>query len=195
MNCMPNRLMNPVPMSGNIISRFRWVLVAVAAALLVVPLAVHAQAELAAPGNLAATIGDSTVTLSWTYPNDSSITKYQISTDGGSNFINILCGNSMATGHTVTGLTNGTPYTFQVRAYDDSGPGASATVTAMPLFDAPTTLEALPGDGYVALRWDEPKHSRISGTRSGPAATAAGPIFWSKTKATRARPSATPSWA
>ena len=163
MNCMPNRLMNPVPMSGNIISRFRWVLVAVAAALLVVPLALHAQLGLAAPSNLAATIGDSTVTLSWTYPNDSSITKYQISTDGGSNFINILCGNSMATGYTVTGLTNGTPYTFQVRAYNNNGPGASATVTATPLFAAPTTLEAFPGDEFLHLRWDESTDSRISG--------------------------------
>ncbi len=161
---MLNRLMNPVPMSGNAISRFRWVVVAVAAALLIVPLAVRSQSELAvAPSDLAATIGDSTVTLSWTNPNDSSINKYQISTDGGSSFINIQCGNSMATGYTVMGLTNGTTYTFRVRAYDDSGPGASNTVTATPLFDAPTTLEAWPGDGYVALRWDELDDSRISG--------------------------------
>ena len=163
MNCMPNKLMNPVPMSGNIISRFRWVLVAVAAALLVVPLAVHAQSGLDAPGNLTATIGDSMVMLSWDYPNDSAITKYQISTDGGSNFINILCNDDTATGHTVTGLTNGTTYTFQVRAYDDSSPGASDTVTATPLFNAPTTLEAWPGDKYVQLRWDESTDSRITG--------------------------------
>ena len=163
MNCMPNRLMNPVPMSGNIISRFRWVLVAVAAALLVVPLALHAQLGLAAPGNLTATIGDSEVRLSWDNPFNNAITKYQISTDGGSNFVNILCNDGTATGHTVTGLTNGTAYTFQVRAYDNSGPGAPDTVTATPLFDAPTTLEAWPGDGYLQLRWDEPDDSRISG--------------------------------
>ena len=163
MNCMPNRLMNPVPMSGNIISRFRWVLVAVAAALLVVPLALHAQSGLAAPGNLTATIGDTTVTLNWTDPGNTAITKYQISMDGGSNFINVECGNSTATGHTVMGLTNGTSYTFQVRAYDESGPGASATVTATPLFAAPTTLEAFPGDEFLHLRWDESTDSRISG--------------------------------
>ena len=150
-------------MRRNTISWFRWVLVVATTALLVVPLAVNAQSGLVAPGNPAATIGDSTVTLSWTYPNDSSITKYQISTDGGSNFINILCGNSMATGYTVTGLTNGTSYTFQVRAYDESGPGASATVTATPLFDAPTELTAWPGDEYVALRWVESQDSRVSG--------------------------------
>ena len=123
----------------------------------------NAQLGLGAPGDLAATIGDSTVTLRWGDPDNDSITKYQISTDGGSSFINVHCGVSTATGYTVTGLTNGTSYTFQVRAYDESGPGASATVTATPLFDAPTTLEAWPGDKYVQLRWDESQDSRISG--------------------------------
>ena len=163
MNCVPNRLMIPVPMSGNIISRFRWVLVAVAAAFLIVALAVHAQSGLAAPVNLAATASDSTVTLSWNNPHNDDITKYQVSIDGGSNFINVECGNSTATGYTVTGLTNGTPYTFQVRAYDDSGPGESDTVTATPLFNAPTNFEAWPGDKYVALRWVESEDSRITG--------------------------------
>ena len=148
----------------NSIPRFRWLLVVVAAALLVVPLTVHAQSEdLAAPSELTATIGDEQVTLNWTDPGNSNITKYQISTDGGSNFINILCGGSMPTGHTVMGLTNGTSYTFRVRAYDDSGPGASATVTATPLLDAPTEFVAWPGDNYVQLRWKESQDSRISG--------------------------------
>ena len=151
-----------MPMKRNTIPRFRWVLVVVAAALLIVPLAIHAQSGLAAPADLTATASDSMVTLSWTDPNNDAITKYQISTDGGSNFINILC-DANTTGDTVTGLTNGTTYTFQVRAYDNSGPGPSATVTATPLLDAPTTLEAWPGDGYVQLRWDESTDSRISG--------------------------------
>ena len=154
--------MNPVPMKRNTIPRFRWVLVVVAAALLIVPLAIHAQSGLAAPADLTATASDSMVTLSWTDPNNDAITKYQISTDGGSNFINILC-DANTTGDTVTGLTNGTTYTFQVRAYDNSGPGPSATVTATPLLDAPTTLEAWPGAGYVQLRWDESTDSRVSG--------------------------------
>ena len=155
--------MNPVPMSENTICRFSWGLVA-AAILLVVPLALQAQSEdLAAPLNLAATSSDSEVTLSWTDPIDSDITKYQISIDGGSNFINVECGNSTAIGYTVTGLTNGTPYTFQVRAYDDSGPGASETVTATPLLPAPTELVAWPGDKYIQLRWKESQDSRISG--------------------------------
>ena len=142
-------------MRRNTIFRFRWVLLAVATALLFVPLAVHAQSGPAAPGSLEADIGDEQFILDWTDPGNSNITKYQISTDGGSNFINVECGNSMATRYTATGLTNGTSYTFQVRAYDDSGPGASATVTATPLLPAPTELVAWPGDGYVQLRWKE----------------------------------------
>ena len=136
---------------------------ALAAALLIVPLAVHAQSVPAAPGQLAATAGDSTVTLGWTDPENDDITKYQISTDGGSNFINILCSDDTPTGHTVAGLTNGTSYTFVVRAYDESGPGASATVTATPLLPAPTELVAWPGDNYVQLRWKESQDSRITG--------------------------------
>ncbi len=172
-----------MPMSGDAISRFRWVIVAVAAALLVVPLA--------APSNLAATSRDGEVTLSWTDPNNDAITKYQISTDGGSNFINILCDSSMATGHTVTGLTNGTTYTFQVRAYDNSGPGASATVTATPLFDAPTELTAWPAMGMWRCAGLSRKTAVSAAMRSGSAATAAGPTVWSTTKATRTRLSAT----
>ena len=148
----------------NTISRFSWVLVSFAAVLLIVPLALQAQSEdLTAPSNLAATIGDEQVELSWDAPINDAITKYQISTDGGSNFINVECGASTATEYTVTGLTNGTSYTFQVRAYDDSGPGASATVTATPLLPAPTEFVAWPGENYVQLRWKESTDSRITG--------------------------------
>ena len=154
--------MNPLLRSRNAIPQLGWVLVAVAAALLIVPLAIHAESGPAAPANLTAIASDGQLKLSWADPNDPSITKYQISTDGGSYFVNILC-NNLATEHTVTGLTSGTSYTFQVRVYDNSGPGASATVTATPLFDAPTNFEAWPGDGYVALRWVESEDSRITG--------------------------------
>jgi hypothetical protein len=59
----------------------------------------------------------------------------------------------------VTGLTNGTPYTVDVRAINSAGTGpASATATAVP-FGEPsqvTGLTATPGDGTVALTWQAP---------------------------------------
>ena len=51
-------------------------------------------AKPAAPTGLAAAVGDAQLTLSWSNPSDSTIDKYQYSTNAGN------------TTHTVTGLTN-----------------------------------------------------------------------------------------
>ena len=92
-----------------------------------------------APTNLSATPSNGQVTLSWDDPGNSTITKYHVSTDGGTSFVDISdSGASTTTTTTVTGLTNGTLYTFAVRAENNSGPGAAATTTATPVNDAPT---------------------------------------------------------
>ncbi len=102
----------------------------------------------AAPAGLTATAGNARVTLGWTNPNNGDITKWQYRqrTGGGGfgSWTDIAGSNADTTAHTVTGLTNGTAYGFQVRAAAAPGgtvPGAaSAAVSATP---------ALPGVGLV----------------------------------------------
>ncbi|AGL19614.1 fibronectin type III domain-containing protein [Actinoplanes sp. N902-109] len=61
---------------------------------------------------------------------------------------------------TVTGLTNGTAYTFQVTATnavgtgDASAPSAAAIPVDRP--EAPVVTDVLPGDGKVTVRWSAP---------------------------------------
>ena len=92
-----------------------------------------------APGNLAATAGTvaDTMVLTWETPwaNGRDITEFQVrhvagSTAGGT-WTDILNSDADTTTHTVTGLTAGTQYTFEVRAVNGIGNdnGAAATVT------------------------------------------------------------------
>ena len=107
------------------------------------------------PTNLSATQGDDReTTLTWTDPNDSTITGYQVNTDGGTIYTDIGGSNAATTAYTVTGLTNGTAYSLAVRAKNDSGSGPASAVTATPLWPAPTGLVATPDSGRVVLEWD-----------------------------------------
>ena len=94
-----------------------------------------------APTNVTATAGHAQVRLSWTNPNDATISKYQYrqSTNGGSSWspdwTDISGSSASTTSHTRTGLTNGTRYTFQVRAVNAGGAAGpeSASVQARPV--------------------------------------------------------------
>ena len=113
-----------------------------------------------APVNFVAERGsnEGQVALTWDAPNDSSITRYQYNTDGGTNYTDITNSahdGTNATGYTVTGLNNGTEYTFALRAVNDSGESAASSDNAKPLWPAPTGLMAAPGDGQVKLNWDK----------------------------------------
>ena len=93
----------------------------------------------AAVTNLVAVAGDEQVTLSWNNPNNASITRYQYrqSADSGSNWspdwTNITKSDASTTSHTVENLTNGTEYTFEIRAVNASGNGAAVSVSATPV--------------------------------------------------------------
>ena len=139
--------------------------------------ATPASATPAAP-DLSATAGDTQVKLEWTDPNDSSIDKYQYSTDGGTGFIDIDVEDidySVANtiGYTVTSLTDGTrltndtEYTFHIRAVDNQALhpyGDASDVTATPagtLPDSPLNLAAEPGHEKVRLSWGDPDDASI----------------------------------
>lgn len=113
-----------------------------------------------APENLTATPGNGRVTLSWTVPassGDSAVTGYQVSSDNGASWTNV----GLTTAYTFINLTNGTEYTFKVRAVNSTGSGAEASRTATPTSApsvpaVPRNFTASPGFERVVLNWDAP---------------------------------------
>ncbi len=99
-----------------------------------------------APAGFAAAAGDGQVVLSWTDPSDAAISGYQFrqrtppDTGSWGSWTAIASSTAATTTHTVTGLTNGTAYGFQVRALDGTLEGAaSSEATAAPSAQAQTT--------------------------------------------------------
>jgi hypothetical protein len=88
------------------------------------------------PTDVNATSGNAQVILSWTAPSDggSVITGYEITySPVGSIASPITVSDGAATSFTVTGLTNGTTYTFSIKAINFIGSsGSSSSVVAVP---------------------------------------------------------------
>jgi hypothetical protein len=138
----------------------------------------------AAPTGVTATAGDASATVSWTAPADggSPITSYTVTPYVGSTAQSptTVSGTPPTTSATVTGLTNGTAYTFKVTATNSAGTSpasaASNTVTPAPLTcstctlwpssAAPTTADA--GDGAsveVGVKFTSDVGGTITGVR------------------------------
>ena len=125
------------------------------------------------PTGFNAASGTRQVTLGWTAPGSdggSAITKYQYrhSTDAGvtwnPDWTDIPDGDDTdtdpanETSHTLTGLTNGTTYTIQLRAVNSIG-GSGHTQTTTTLAtppDPPSTFKAARGERSAVLLWNEP---------------------------------------
>ena len=123
--------------------------------------AVTPSAKPAAPTGLTATAGNGTVTLSWTAGSNggSAITgwKYTKKADGSwdDDWTAVPNSGANTTSYTVPDLTNGTAYTFKVRAVNANGDGAesaeSASVTPATAPPAPSKPSVVAGNKSVTL--------------------------------------------
>ena len=108
-----------------------------------------------APTGLAATAGNSQITLTWSA--DSGATGYYVkrSTTTGGPYTQIATQSS--TSYADTGLANGTKYFYVVAAYNSAGSSAnSAEVNATPVLPpppAPAGLAAAAGNAQITLTW------------------------------------------
>ncbi|MHA7278026.1 fibronectin type III domain-containing protein, partial [Arthrobacter sp. Hz1] len=120
------------------------------------------------PTNVVGVRGNAQVTLSWTAPapnGGTAITGYSVQVLSGTTVVRTVAFTGTATtGRTVTGLTNGTAYTFRVQAVNAIGAGAlstaSAAVTPLGPPGAPTILAptqgALGGTLTANANWSAP---------------------------------------
>jgi len=130
-----------------------------------------------APTAVSGTVGDGQVAVTWTAPSSDgggAITAYTATASPGG----ATC-TTAATGCTVTGLSNGTAYTFTVAATNAAGPGsassASSAITPRTVPGAPTALTGTTGDSQVSLTWTAPASTGGSAITGYTATASPGP--------------------
>ncbi len=105
-------------------------------------------------------VANSSVTLGWSgNPAADQVTAYRIEYSAGDNVWSLFNDNLPSTNTVVqvTGLTNGTEYSFRVSAKNAAGFGIGAVVNATPAGPLPVTdLRATAGDTKVTLNWTLP---------------------------------------
>lgn len=117
----------------------------------------------AAPTQVAAVAGDAQAVVSWTKSPTTvsqAVYYYQGTTAPVSDTDWVLAQGGQVVAdspYTVTGLTNGLPYVFAVRAVNEAGssgfsePSASVTPIAAP--SAPAQVTGIPGDAKATVQW------------------------------------------
>jgi titin len=116
-----------------------------------------------APTAPAATPGNTTATVHWTAPastGGSAITGYVVTPFKAGVAQPAQTFNTAAVSDVVTGLTNGTAYTFKIAAKNAVGTGAqsvaTAAVTPRTVPGAPTAPAATAGNGTATVHWTAP---------------------------------------
>ncbi len=154
----------------------------------------------AAPPTATGAPGNGQASVSWTAPanNGAAITGYQVVPYIGATAQAPRLFASTATTQAITGLTNGTTYTFAVSAVNSRGTGP-ATVSGPVLVGAPTAsglITATAGAGQATVTWSVPANngSAITGYIVTPvkAGVAQAPISYNATTATRTITGLTP---
>ncbi|MDQ1683759.1 MAG: hypothetical protein QOC82_496 [Frankiaceae bacterium] len=142
-----------------------------------------------APSNVSASAGNTQATVSWSAPVDNgsgTITGYTVTASPGGR----TATTSGATSVIVTGLTNGTAYTFTVRASTAAGSGPisapSGAVTPAGPPGAPTSVTGTPGDKHVDVSWTAPADNGGSPVTGYTVTTSPGGATASTTGATTA---------
>ena len=147
-----------VPRRGNVGSRVKVrvrfkddagneeTLTSAATAAVIDPTAPPATGAPGAPRTLAAAPGDGEVVLTWAAPATGATPsryEHRHKATGSLPFVASDSWTSAGTAltATVSGLTNGTPYSFEVRAVNSVGAGTAATGSATPTAAAPTTMQ------------------------------------------------------
>jgi len=111
-----------------------------------------------APTAVIATAGNAEALVRWTAPGNGgqTVTGYTVTSAPGG----LTCATTGATKCVVSGLANGTPYTFTVTATNSVGTGPSSapsnSVTPLPVPGRPTSVAGAPGDSTVAVTWTAP---------------------------------------
>ena len=113
-----------------------------------------------APTAVTAVVGDTQATISFTAPTDNggaALTSYTVTSSPGDFSCTV---NAPTTSCTVSGLSNGTAYTFTVKASNANGASlastASSSITPAKAPDAPTDVTVVAGTGKITVSWAAP---------------------------------------
>jgi hypothetical protein len=112
-----------------------------------------------------ATAGNGSVALAWTAPsmNGGTLVRYRVRRDG------VEVSTPTSTSATITGLTNGTSYSFTVAAENEAGIGPYSTaVTSVPVTvpSAPQSVSATAGIREATVSWSVPSSNGGSAIQS-----------------------------